>query len=106
MPIVDMNALLVTERLPGWHGRYFHSVHMTFATYEFKRGSSIHEHSHPREEVYILIEGELEVTIGDVAEKVRPGLVAIIPAGARHSVQALTNGRAIIVDHPVRPEFK
>lgn len=104
MPIVDLNRLRVTERLPGWHGRYFHSANMTFAHYEFKRGSSIHEHFHPQEEVYEVIEGELEVTIDGVAEILRPGLVAIVPAGVCHSVKALTDGRAIIVDHPVRPE--
>ena len=104
MPIVDLNRLRVTERLPGWHGRYFHSANMTFAHYEFKRGSSIHEHFHPQEEVYEVIEGELEVTIDGVAEILRPGLVAIVPAGVRHSVKALTDGRTIIVDHPVRPE--
>jgi quercetin dioxygenase-like cupin family protein len=105
MPIVDLSTLRVTERLPGWHGRYFHSANMTFATNEFKRGSSIHEHSHSQEEVYVLIEGELEITIDGVAQSLRPGLVAIVPAGARHSVRAITDGRAIIVDHPVRPEF-
>jgi len=78
---------------------------MTFAHYDFAAGSSIHEHSHPQEEVYEVLEGELEVTIDGVAQIVRPGLVAIVPSGARHSVKALTGGRAIIVDHPSRPEF-
>ena len=105
MPFVDTNSLRVTERLPGWHGRYFHTANMTFAHYDFAAGSSIHEHSHPQEEVYEVIEGELEVTIDGVAQIVRPGLVAIVPSGARHSVKALTGGRAIIVDHPSRPEF-
>lgn len=106
MPVIDVAALPVTERLPGWFGRYFHSPNMTFAHYEFRRGSSIHEHFHPEEEVYEVLEGELEITIDGVAEVIRPGLVAIIPSQARHSVKALTDGRAIIVDHPSRPEFQ
>jgi quercetin dioxygenase-like cupin family protein len=106
MPFVDVNSLGVTERLPGWYGRYFHSPNMTFAHYDFVRGSSIHEHFHSQEEVYEVIEGELEVTIDGVAQIVRPGLVAIVPPGAHHSVRALTDGRAIIVDYPLRPEFK
>jgi len=105
MPFVDISSLRVTERLPGWHGRYFHTPSMTFAHYDFVRGASIHEHFHPQEEVYEVIEGELELTIDGVAQTIRPGVVAIVPAGARHSVKALTDGRAIIVDHPVRPEF-
>lgn len=105
MPFLDTNGLPVIERLPGWYGRYFHSANMTFAHYDFKRGSSIHEHFHPQEEVYEVIEGELEVTIDGAAQIAKPGLVAIVPANARHSVKALTDGKAIIVDYPLRPEF-
>jgi quercetin dioxygenase-like cupin family protein len=105
MPFVDTNSLPVTERLPGWFGRYFHSPSMTFAHYDFKRGSSIHEHFHPQEEVYEVIEGELEITIDGVTQRARSGLVAIVPGNARHSVKALTDGRAIIVDYPARHDF-
>jgi quercetin dioxygenase-like cupin family protein len=102
MPFVDTSTLGVIERLPGWFGRYFHSPSMTFAHYEFKSGSSIHEHFHAQEEVWEVIEGELEVTIDGAAQIARPGLVAIVPANVRHSVKALTDGRAIIVDYPLR----
>jgi quercetin dioxygenase-like cupin family protein len=78
---------------------------MTFAHYGFKRGSSIHEHLHPEEEVYEVIEGELEVTIDGVAQIAKPGVVAIVPANVRHSVKALTEGKAIIVDYPARRGF-
>ena len=105
MPIVDTDALRVVERLPGWRGRYFHSANMTFAHYEFDKGAAIHEHFHPEEEVYEVIDGELEITIDGVAQLARPGLVAIVPPNARHSVKALTDGRVIVVDHPRREGF-
>lgn len=105
MPFVDTRNLKIVERLPGWHGRYFHSPSMTFAHYDFTRGSTIHEHSHVQEEVYEVIEGELELTIDGVTQVVRPGMAGIVPSNVSHSVKALTNGRAIIVDYPVRPEF-
>jgi quercetin dioxygenase-like cupin family protein len=106
MPFVNSSTLAVTERLPGWHGRYFQSPNMTFAHYDFVRGSSIHEHFHPQEEVYEVIEGELEITIDGVAQIARAGVVAIVPAGVLHSVKALSDGRAIIIDYPLRPECK
>ena len=106
MAIVDINALPVRERLPGWYGRYFHSASMTFAHYEFAAGASIHEHFHPEEEVYQVLEGELELTIEGVKQIARAGTAVIVPPDARHSVKALTKGRAIIVDHPARPEFQ
>jgi quercetin dioxygenase-like cupin family protein len=105
MPFVDVSSLNIIERLPGWHGRYFHSASMTFAHYEFKRGASIHEHFHVQEEVYEVVDGELEVTIEGAVEIVRLGVVAIVPSNARHSVKALTDGRAIIVDYPLRREL-
>ena len=105
MPFVDTSSLRVIERLPGWFGRYFHSPSMTFAHYDFKRGASIHEHSHPQEEVYEVIEGELELTVDGATQVARAGLVAIVPANALHSVKALTDGRVIIVDCPARHDF-
>ena len=105
MPFVDTNSLKVIERLPGWLGRYFHTASMTFAHYDFKSGSTIHEHFHPQEEVYEVIEGALEVTIDGTAQIARAGLVAIVPSNVRHSVKAVTDGRAIIVDYPLRREF-
>src|SRR5579859_2227236 len=105
MPFIDTSAIEVIERLPGWYGRYFHSPSMTFAHYDFKRGSSIHEHSDPQEEVYEVIEGELELTIDGVKQVARPGLVGVVPSNVRHSVKALTDGRAIIVDYPLRSDM-
>jgi len=106
MPFVDTKSLRVTERLPGWSGRYFHSANMTFAHYDFKRGSTIHEHFHSQEEVYEVIEGELELTIDGATQIARAGLVGIVPSNVPHSVKALTDGRAIIVDYPLRREFQ
>jgi quercetin dioxygenase-like cupin family protein len=104
VPIIEVEKLHVIERLPGWFGRHFHSAHMTVAHYEFVKGASIHEHHHPQEELYEVIEGELEVTIGGVAQILRPGVAAIVPSEAPHSVKALSDGRAIIIDSPVRPQ--
>jgi quercetin dioxygenase-like cupin family protein len=105
LSFIDTSGLEVIERLPGWRGRYFHSPSMTFAHYEFTRGATIHEHSHPQEEVYEVIDGELELTIDGQSQVVRPGLAAIVPPNVWHSVKALTDGHAIIVDSPRRPEM-
>lgn len=48
--------------------RYFHSPRLTFAHYDFTRGSSIHEHFHPQQEVYEVIQGEIEVTSDGVTQ--------------------------------------
>ncbi|HTX47853.1 MAG TPA: cupin domain-containing protein [Caulobacteraceae bacterium] len=103
MPLVDTHALPVIERLPGWRARIFHSGAMTFAHYAFDAGASIHEHQHEQEEVWNVIEGALEVTIDGAAQVAKAGMVAIVPPNTRHSVRALADGKAIVVDHPLRP---
>ncbi|HTQ55730.1 MAG TPA: cupin domain-containing protein [Bryobacteraceae bacterium] len=104
MPFVDTSALPVIERLPGWRGRYFHSPSMTFAHYEFTGGASIHEHFHPQEEVWQVTDGVLEVTVDGVTQVARAGTAAIVPPNVRHSVRALSDGRAIVVDYPLRED--
>jgi quercetin dioxygenase-like cupin family protein len=105
MSLVDTSTLRLIERLPGWRARIFNSASMTFAHYEFDAGSTIHEHHHEQEEVWNVIEGELELTIDGVVQRAGPGLVAIVPPNTPHSVRALSDGRAIIVDHPLRLGF-
>jgi quercetin dioxygenase-like cupin family protein len=102
MALVDTSMLRVIERLPGWRARIFNSASMTFAHYEFDAGSTIHQHHHEQEEVWNVIEGELEITVDGVTLVARPGVVAIVPPMTPHSVRALSDGRAIIVDHPLR----
>ncbi|MEJ2130827.1 MAG: cupin domain-containing protein [Gammaproteobacteria bacterium] len=106
MAFIDTNAIEVWERLPGWRGRHYHSEHMTFAYWDFDADSSIHEHHHPNEEVWNVIEGELEVTIDGETAKAVPGTVAIVPMNARHSVRALSDGRALVVDYPIRNDVR
>jgi quercetin dioxygenase-like cupin family protein len=102
MTFIDTSTLPAVERKPGWRGRYFDSPSMTFAHYEFDAGSSIHEHFHPEEEVWEVVEGELEITIGGVTQRIGPGSVGIVPPNTPHAVNAISSGKAIIVDHPLR----
>ena len=102
MTFIDTRALPVIERKPGWRGRYFDSANMTFGHYEFDAGAAIHAHSHEQEEVWQVIEGELEVTIAGRTTRAGPGMVAIVPPDTKHAVVALTAGKAIVVDYPLR----
>ena len=102
MSIIDTSMLPVVERLPGWHGRYFNSASMTFGHYAFDAGATIHAHTHAQEEVWHVLEGELEITIADVTRRAGAGFVGIVPPHTTHAVTALTAGKAIVVDHPLR----
>ena len=61
MPFIETSELPIKEPLPGWKGRYFNSESMTFGYYAVAAGASIHEHEHPNEEVWHVIESSFRV---------------------------------------------
>jgi quercetin dioxygenase-like cupin family protein len=105
MTIIDTNAMEMREKRPGWKGHIFHSQTMTFAHWEFAKGATIQRHDHEQEEVWHVVAGELEIVVGDVTEVAGPGMVAIIPPHTAHSVKALSDGKAIVADFPLREGF-
>jgi len=49
---------------------------------------------------------ERNITISGVTQRLVPGLVAIVPPNTLHAVKAISRGRVIVVDHPLRePPF-
>ena len=102
MALIDTGKLPIVERKPGWRGRYFQSPSMTFAHYQLDAGASIHAHSHIQEEVWHVLEGELDVTVGGETRRAGPGVVAINPPDIPHTVTAVSDGRATVVDYPLR----
>ena len=102
MTFIDPSTIPEVEPKPGWHGRFFHSKHMTFAYYEIDGGATLHAHSHPNEEVWHILEGEADLTLGDETRCVRAGQAVVIPAGATHAAAVRHGCRALVVDHPVR----
>lgn len=105
MTLIDTRTLPVRDKLPGWRGHIFHSQTMTFAHWNFAAGASIHQHEHPQEEVWHIVEGELEVTLKGKTVRAGPGMVAIVPPNTAHSVVALSDGKAIVCDYPLRDNF-
>jgi unsaturated pyranuronate lyase len=102
MSFIDTKKIAVTSRKPGGYGRQFDSPSMTFVHYEFDAGASVHRHAHDQEEVWHILEGELEVDIAGETRRAGPGMVAIVPPNTEHEVKALSAGKAIVVDYPLR----
>ena len=72
----------------------------------FDPSSAVAEHSHPHEQMGIMLEGRLEFTVGGVTRVLGPGDLWRIPGGVPHSVRAL-DGPAVALDvfHPIREDY-
>ena len=81
--------------------------HMMLSLVEFEPGSVVESHSHPHEQMGLLLEGELTFTIGDETEVVRPGGMWRIPGDVVHSVVAGdAPAKALDVFYPIREDYK
>ena len=61
-------------------------------------------HSHPWDEVQIVVDGELEFLLGDSWQRGRSGTVQLLPRGAPHSVRVPV-GTARIVQVSIGPPY-
>ncbi len=68
--------------------------------------SLVPDHSHPHEQMGLLISGRLEFTIGGVTRILGPGDAWKIPGGVVHRVVALDDPAvALDVFHPIREDY-
>lgn len=63
-------------------------------------------HDHPHEQVGVVLEGALELTMGDEVEVVRPGMAYIVPGGVPHKGVAGPEGCLVLdIFSPPREEY-
>ena len=60
-------------------------------------GSGPPPHSHPWEEIHVVLEGELEVTVDGETHVLTKGNVAHVPAGTEHAYRNLTDAHFLTI---------
>ncbi len=79
---------------------------MMLSFVEFESHAVVEMHSHPHEQMGLLLEGELTFTIGDEEDVVQPGQMWRIPGGVPHQVIAgAAPAKALDVFCPVREDY-
>ena len=106
MAFISLDESGKVEPVSGYVATMVHSEQMTVASWQIGAGSAFPEHSHPHEQIMMVLKGEFELTVADETQVMRPGVVAIIPSDDKHSGRALTDCKVIDVFHPVREEYR
>jgi quercetin dioxygenase-like cupin family protein len=80
--------------------------HLMLSYLEFAPGAEVPTHAHPHEQGGILIEGRLEMWIGEERRIMEPGDMYMIAGGVPHGGRPL-GGRAVVLDafYPLREEY-
>jgi quercetin dioxygenase-like cupin family protein len=73
--------------------------------WEFRKGAVAARHSHPHEQIVMMIEGKLRLTVGDDNTIMAPGDIVVIPPGVPHEAQALEDTLVLDIFSPPREDF-
>jgi len=99
---IELNKLAIKDTLPGATASYFQTAFSTIGYTEMKAGAEVPLHKHIQEAVDIVLEGQLEMLIGDKANLLKPGMMSFVPSNVIHGAKAITDCKVITVLHPQR----
>jgi quercetin dioxygenase-like cupin family protein len=92
---------------PGVELKSTSGQNLMLSVVRFEPSSAVLEHSHPHEQMGMLISGRLEFTIGGVTRVLGPGDLWRIPSGIVHGVRSLDEPAvALDVFHPIREDYR
>ncbi len=80
--------------------------HMMLSLAEFIPAAEVEWHSHPHEQVGVVVQGHATFQVGDAEQVLGPGDMYRIPGGVRHRVVAGEEGcTALDVFYPIREDY-
>ncbi len=68
-------------------------------------GTEVPAHSHPEEQITLVLEGRIAFQLGDEVCELGPGDAIAVPAGVPHAVRALMPSAVLDVFTPVRADL-
>jgi len=80
---------------------------MTTGEVTLAAGVAVPVHSHPHDQMTLVLSGRLDFTLGDETREIGPGDTVVIPGGVPHGVPR-THGVCKLIDvfAPARTDYK
>jgi len=81
----DLKTLKLEEFRPGIFSKIESGKNLTMAVMEIAPNKEGSTHDHPFDQCGVVLEGEIEMSIGEEKELLRPMETYFIPAGIKHN---------------------
>ncbi len=101
-----ISKIPVQEIRPGFFGKLIHGDKGTVSIWDIKQGSRLDMHHHMHEQITYLLEGELEMNIGDIDYVLTPGCYHVIPSNIPHNAFAKTDVKVMDFFSPARDDYR
>lgn len=105
--IVDPTACVVKRPFPGVELTIMESPQMTMSIVDMQPHSVIPEHSHPHEQIGLMLEGEATFVIAGETRRVTQGQMWRLPGNVPHEVSTgELPMKAVDIFYPVRDDLR
>lgn len=106
MGFIDLDTLPRIQPVPGCTMRTPFGQNLMLSYLEMEAGAEVPFHQHPHEQGGILLQGTMDLTIGEETRRVQAGGMYLIPPNVPHRAVAV-NGPAVVLDcfSPVREDY-
>ncbi len=103
---IDIEHVPQIEPVPGCRMRQPYGDQLMLSYLEMDAGAEVPLHHHPHEQGGVLLEGRLQLTIGEETRVVEPGALFLIPSNVPHRAVAIEGPcRVLDVFSPVRDDY-
>lgn len=101
-----LESLPERQMLPGVYLRILAGDALMFSIVRFTPHTAVPTHQHPHEQIGFVLEGELDLWIGDERRRLGRGDLYTIPSNVPHGAET-HDGPCVVVDvfHPLRDEY-
>lgn len=89
MKAVDWDSIPSEVVRPGVKRRAFGSRDVLLVMNDCEPGMDLKPHSHPFDQIALIVEGRAIYHVGDVANEMSAGSVVFVPAGVEHYIEPL-----------------
>jgi unsaturated pyranuronate lyase len=106
MPFLDQSNAPSFQPAPGCRLSTHAGEHLMLSWVEMDAGAAIPLHQHPHEQGGTVIEGKLQLTIGDETQIIQRGTTYFVPSNAPHRAVAV-DGPVVVLDtfSPIRDDY-
>lgn len=80
------------EPFPGVRRHSFTTAQATVSRYTFEPGATFPRHRHPQEQITMIVQGSVEMVIGDGSSPLRAGEWSVVGPDVEHGITAGAEG--------------
>jgi quercetin dioxygenase-like cupin family protein len=105
MKTISLSSQNIVETAPGVHMQGFAGEQLMVTHLFFEAGAGPAAHSHPHEQMTIIVSGEVEFTLGEERAVLKAGDLISIPSNVVHRAVALTAVEMYDIFTPTRTDL-